>query len=613
MDSYSKRKYIIGSIFILVGLIFIIKLFNLQVISVDYKQYATKNILRPEIIYPARGLIYDRKGELLVQNKAAYDLLVTPREVKAFDTAEFCAILDIKKEHIIDALKKAKDYSPYRPSPIVKQIPPEIYAPFQEKLYKYPGFFVQTRTLREYPRKTAGSVLGSVGEVNDHDIAKDNYYKSGDYIGSKGLEQSYEKYLRGKKGIKYHLVDVHNRIKGSYNNGKMDTVAVLGNNLVCTLDADLQEYAELLLQNKKGSVVAIEPSTGEVLVCATAPTYDPNLLVGRKRGENYSKLASDTLLPLFNRAISASYSPGSTFKSINTLIALQEGVITPNTKFYCAGEIARPIKCTHFHEPNVNAHIGMRESCNPYFWNVFKSIVNKNPDPQAGFDNWSRHVKSFGLGQKLNSELGGLSPGLVPDSAYYNSRFKFKWNASTVRSLAIGQGELSTTPFQMANMVAAIANKGFYIEPHFIRSIQEGENEYQNMEFEIKQTTIDTTHFVVLYDGMQAAVEETSTQYKTKVRGIDICGKTGTIENNTDIEHSAFIAFAPRKNPQIAISVYVENGKWGMRYAAPIASLIIEKYINGEISGRYRKQIETEMIEKNLLNILNEEEQKTEE
>ena len=604
MDSYSKRKFFIGVIFILIGIIFLLKLFHIQVISPEYKQYATKNILRPEVIYPARGLVYDRNGKLLVQNKAAYDLLVTPREVKPFDTTEICNILEMSKSDFIKELTDAKSYSRFKPSIIAKQISPETYAPLQEKLYKYPGFFVQTRTLREYPRKIAGHVLGYVSEVTQRDIDNDSYYKRGDYIGSQGLEESYEESLRGKKGINYFLVDVHNRKKGSYNDGKMDTVAILGKNLVSTLDADLQEYAEVLLQNKRGTVVAIEPTTGEVLVCASAPSYDPNMLVGRKRGSFYSQLSSDTLMPLINRAISAFYSPGSTFKSINVLVALQEKVLTPETHFYCSGPSSKPIKCTHFHTPNVNAHIGIRESCNPYFWNVFRSIIGKYPKAEKGYNVWRDHVMSFGLGQKINHELIGLGPGLVPESSYYNGIYgKDHWNALTVRSLAIGQGEISVTPFQMANMAAVIANRGYYIEPHFVRSIQENENEQRKLEFVKKQCTIDKEYFNVLIDGMQSVVEETSSSYNIVVDSITICGKTGTIQNpaGKGSDNSAFIAFAPRENPKIAISVYIENGVWGARYAAPIASLIIEKYIRGEIASK-RKSREQRMIDANLLN-----------
>ncbi len=603
MDPYSKRKDFINAFFILIGIIFVLRLFGIQVISSEYKQYATRNILRPEVIYPARGLVYDRNGKLLVQNKAAYDLMVTPREVKPFDTLEMCDILNITKQELAVEMKKARAYSSYKPSAVVKQISPETYAPLQEKLYKYPGFYVQTRTLREYPRGIAGHVLGYISEVTQKDIDADHYYKSGDYIGSQGLEESYEEYLRGRKGISHFLVDVHNRKKGSYKEGKMDTLAVLGKNLLSTLDADLQEYAEMLLQNKKGTVVAIEPSTGEILVCASAPSYDPNILVGRGRGALYAKLSADTLKPLINRAISAFYSPGSTLKTINILVALQENAITPGTCFHCSGKASKPIRCTHSHESTVNAHIGIRESCNPYFWNVFRSIIGKYPKAEIGYNTWRTHVLSFGLGQKINHEMSGLGPGLVPESEYYNKMYgKGRWNAMTVRSLAIGQGEVSTTPFQMANMAAIIANRGYYIEPHFVRSVQEEDNEYRRLEFAKKQCSIDPIHFGVLIEGMQSVVEETTSGASNiAVDSITICGKTGTVENPSGSDHSAFIAFAPKENPKIAISVFIENGVWGARYAAPIASLIIEKYIKGKIPPKHLGR-EQRMRDANLLN-----------
>lgn len=602
MDSYSKRKYIIGAFFLLIGVIFSIRLFYIQVVSKEYKQYATRNVLRPEVIYPARGLIYDRNGKLLVQNKAAYDLLVTPREVKPFDTTEICDILDVDRAEFVAEFKKARKYSSYKPSVIVKQISPEGYAPLQEKLYKYPGFYVQTRTLREYPRKIAGQVLGYISEVTQREIEKNPYYKSGDYIGSQGLEYAYEDEIRGRKGIKYFLVDVHNRKKGSFQEGKMDTVALRGNNLISTLDGDLQEYAELLLQNKKGSVVAIEPSTGEVLVCASAPTYDPNMLVGRQRGKVYAELSTDSLMPLINRATSAFYSPGSTFKPINALIGLQEGVITPQTSFSCGGKGSKPISCTHSHGGGVNARLGIAGSCNPYFWNVFRLIMNKYPKSQTSYEVWRKHVMSFGLGQKVNHELSGVSGGLVPEPDRYNRMYgEGRWNAMTIRSLAIGQGELSVTPFQMANMVAVIANRGYYVEPHFVRSVQETEESYRSLNFEKKETAIEEQHFEIVIDGMQAMTEETGTSLNVMIDSLTICGKTGTIQNTLGKDHSAFIAFAPKYNPKIAIAVYVENGIWGARYAAPIASLIIEKYIKGKIAPKHQAR-EQRMLEADLIN-----------
>ena len=602
MDNFTKRKYFIGAIFIFVALMFTVRLFRLQVLNSEYKQYATRNVLRRVISYPARGLIYDRNGQLLVYNKAAYDLLVTPRELSAFDTTSLCQILDIETAELIAGLDKAKKYSYYKPSVVIKQLSPESYAVLQEKLYKFPGFFVQTRTLREYPQKTAAHVLGYVGEVDRSAIEKDSYYAQGDYIGIIGLEKAYEKELRGHKGVTFQLVDVHNRIKGSYHEGKSDTAAVLGENLTTTLDAKLQAYAEYLMHNKKGSVVAIEPSTGEVLTFLSSPTYDPSLLVGRARGTNFQKLANDTLEPLFNRAIRAAYPPGSTFKPINALIGLQEHAITINTKFSCNGPLSSPIRCTHNHITPISIRNAIRESCNSYFWNTYKAIINHYSTPEEGFEAWRHHVMSFGLGQRLSTELGNESAGNIPLASYYDHYYgKSHWNALTIRSMSIGQGELQITPFQLANLAAVIANRGYYITPHLVRSVWSKKEEPDTLHFEKHNTTISPENFELVIDGMQAVVEESNTRYYTKLDSIVICGKTGTVQNPSGSDHSVFIAFAPKENPQIAISVYVENGVWGARYAAPIASLIIEKYLTGKIVA-HRKHIEDTMRNANLLN-----------
>ncbi|WP_372775849.1 penicillin-binding protein 2 [Mangrovibacterium sp.] len=603
MDRFAKRKYIIGAIFVIIGFIYILQLFSIQVIDSSYKQYATKNVLRRVINYPARGLIYDRNGKLLVYNKAAYDLLVTPREVSAFDTVQLCSILKIEKEVLVDELKKAKKYSRYKPSVIVKQLSPEMYAMLQEKLYKYPGFFVQSRTLREYARPIAAHMLGYVGEVNQSQIAKDGYYSQGDYIGVTGIERTYEKELRGRKGMNFFLVDVHNRLKGAYNEGANDSAAILGNNLISTIDRDLQTYCELLMQNKRGAVVAIEPATGEILCFFSGPDYDANLLVGRERSKNYSILLNDSLKPLTNRAISAAYSPGSTFKTINALIALEEGTITDQTSVSCSGKASSPIRCTHNHESPIRLVGGIRESCNPYFWSTFKSIINKYKTSEEGYKKWREHVMSFGLGTRLGTEFYGESTGNIPESSYYNRFFgKGRWNALTIRSLAIGQGEIIETPLQMANLAAVIANRGYYIDPHLVKSISDPDNSIRELEFSRKNTSIHPEHFEKVIEGMLEVVERTNTRYTARVDSIDICGKTGTIQNSHGSDHSAFIAFAPMNNPKIAIAAFVENGVWGARYAAPIASLLIEKYLNDTIKGNNRIALEKKMIDANLLN-----------
>jgi penicillin-binding protein 2 len=604
VDKFSKRKYIIIGFFLAIGAIFGVRLFYLQVINKTYKQFATNNVLRRVVTYPARGLMYDRNMALLVYNKAAYDLQAIPREIKPFDTLALCNIVQIDRAELREALRKAKAYSRFKPSPIVRQIPPEVYAPLQEKLYKFPGFYVQARTVRDYPQKIAAQVLGYVGEVTQSNIDKDSYYKSGDYIGVSGLEKAYEKDLRGIKGINYYMVDVHNRIKGKYNNSQIDTAAVLGRNIITTLDAKLQAYAELLMQNKKGAVVAIEPQTGEVLTMVSVPTYDPNMLVGR-RGKEFAALMADTLKPLYNRAITAAYPPGSTFKPINALIALQEGTINEYTSFSCSGTASTPIRCTHYHETPVSLRTGIRESCNPYFWNTFRSIIQKYPKAEQGFEVWRHHVMSFGLGQKISPEFtSGESAGNVPETSYFNRFFgKGRWNALTVRSLAIGQGELLVTPFQLANYVSAIANRGYYIEPHLVRAVQNDSMQFVEKHYQKKYTSIKSEYYNAIIDGMQAVVEETGNRATAFLDSITICGKTGTVQNPHGADHSVFIAFAPKYNPKIAIAVYIENGVWGARYAAPIASLLIEKYLTDSISPR-RQPLEQRMIDANLLNPL---------
>jgi len=596
----SKRRFVVLAVFGIVGLIFIISLFRLQVLDPTYKQYATNNVLREVTQYPARGLVFDRNGKLLVYNKTAYDLLITPREVTKFDTTLFCNLLDISFENLVVGIKKAKKYSWYKPSILIKQISPERFAVLKEQLYKFQGFRTQSRTLREYSTTAAAHVLGYVGEVSNRDIQKDKYYKPGDYIGVSGIEKIYEKQLRGVKGVKKNLVDVHNRLQGSYRDGKEDVPAQIGKNITSTIDLDLQLYAEQLFQNKKGSVVAIEPATGEVLAIVSAPTYDPGLLVGRVRGKNYSKLLADTLKPLFNRALQAKYPPGSTFKPMNVLIGLQEHAITTNTKFLCSGKGSRPIRCTHNHVTPTNVVQAIRESCNAFLWNTFRAIINNSKTSAEGFNAWHDYVASFGVGQNLSSDFSNGLKGDLPTEEYYNKIYgKGHWNALTVRSLAIGQGELGVTPLQMANYGAILANRGYYFKPHIIKEV---ENDTISQSFKIKhEVQIEKRYFEPVIEGMSEAVHKTNLVYTSKIPEIEMCGKTGTVENNHGSDHSVFVAFAPRENPEIAIFVYVENGVWGSRYAAPMASLIVEKYLTDSISTR-RKRIEDKMINANLLN-----------
>ena len=600
MNVLSKRKYVVSAIFAFVGLVFIISLFRLQILDPTYKQYATNNVLREVVQYPARGLIYDRNGKLLVYNKTAYDLLIIPREVDEFDTTLFCNLLNIQKNDLVAGIKKATKYSPYKPSILIKQISPESFAVLKEQLYKFDGFHSQSRTLREYSSTAAAHALGYVGEVSGRDIKRDNYYKPGDYIGVNGIEKTYEKQLRGVKGVKKNVVDVHNRIQGSYRNGEEDVPAQIGENIVTTLDIDLQLYAEQLFQNKKGSVVAIEPATGEVLAIVSAPIYDPGLLVGRVRGKNYAKLLADTLKPLFNRALQAKYPPGSTFKPLNVLVGLQEHAINTSTKFLCSGKASRPIRCTHNHVTPTSVTQAIRESCNSFLWQTFRAIMNKYKTSAESFNVWHDYVKSFGVGQTLSSDFANGLKGDLPTEAYYNNIYgKGHWNALTVRSLAIGQGELGVTPLQMANYGAILANRGFYYQPHIIKEI---ENDTISQSFKLrKEIPIDKKYFEPVIEGMSEAVHQTNLVYTSKIPEIELCGKTGTVENNHGSDHSVFVAFAPRENPKIAIFVYVENGVWGSRYAAPMASLMVEKYLTDSISTR-RKTIEKKMINANLLN-----------
>jgi penicillin-binding protein 2 len=600
VNKFSKRSYVIIAIFIFTGLILAFRLFYLQILDPVYKVYATNNVLREVVRYPARGLIYDRNDKVLVYNKPAYDLLVTPVELEKFDTLLLCDILEISKEDLIGGIRTAREYSMYKPSIVIKQIPPEIYAVLQEQIYKFKGFHTQSRTLREYNYSVAAHLLGYVGEVNSRDISEDSYYSIGDYIGQSGIEKTYEKYLRGKKGVRKYLVDVHNRIQTSYLDGREDIPAHIGNNVTSTIDIDLQLYAEKFFENKKGGIVAIEPSSGEILAIASAPSYHPGLLVGRVRSNNFSMLLSDTLKPLFNRALQAEYPPGSTFKVMNVLIGLQEEAININTYFSCAGPASYPIRCTHDHVTPLNVVAAIRESCNPFLWNTFKSILYKYETSSAGYNVWYDYVKNFGAGRKLGIDLPAESEGSLPDDSYYNSIYgRGHWNAMTVRSLAIGQGELGLTPLQLANFVAIIANRGYYFIPHVVKAIEDNsvDNKYKTRI----PVNINEEYFEPVIEGMEQAMRPGGSGAMSYIPGIAVCGKTGTAENPHGSDHSIFMAFAPRENPEIAISVYIENGVWGSRYAAPIASMVIEKYLTDSISWN-RKWLEEIMLKANLLN-----------
>lgn len=598
---YSSRKNIIIGVFLLVAIIFIIRLFYLQVINSSYKLSADNIVLRKVREYPPRGLIYDRYGKLMVFNEAAYDLMVIPRQMKDIDTSLICEITGIDKLTFEKKLRKAKRYSYYKPSTYMKQISKKDIGKIQEKLYQIPGLFIQTRTLRQYPYPIAGHLLGSIGEVSKREIEKDNFYKPGDYIGKSGIENYYEEYLRGKSGLKIVEVDVHNRLKGKYSNGKFDTIAVAGKDIFLGIDADLQLYGEQLMQNKKGSIVAIEPKTGEILALISSPGYNPNLLVGRERSENYSKLLKDTLIPLMNRATMGTYPPGSTFKMVNALVGLQDKTLTKYTEYGCKGQLSLPIKCTHDHKTPLNLSEAIEQSCNPYFWNTYKSIL-ENPSysgSHEGYEHWYENVTSFGFGKKFKTDIPFEVRGNIPNNSYFDKLYRGSWNSLTVRSLSIGQGEILVTPIQLANLSTIIANRGYYYPPHLLTKM-EGQDEVLNPYFNEKQiTSIDPDNFDVVRTAMLDVFEaDNGTARWYKLDSIKQCGKTGTVQNPHGDDHSIFIAFAPMDNPQIAISVIVENSGFGSTWAAPIASLLIEKYLNGESQ---RKSLEKKIIEGNLL------------
>ncbi|MDP1746280.1 MAG: penicillin-binding protein 2 [Bacteroidota bacterium] len=607
MNQLSERKYIIMGVIILVGLIYIFRLFYIQVIDDSYKLDARNQAFRYNTEFPVRGYIYDRNNKLLVYNEAAYDLMVLPKKIKNLDTMDFCNLLGITKDVFIRKMKKAVQApnSPRKQSIFEKQLSPKEYASLQERLYRFPGFYVQSRTLRKYPKRIAAHMLGYIGEASKETTEKDPYYNEGDYLGISGIEKTYEKALRGKKGMHIMMVDVHNREKGSYMNGLYDTMAIPGKPLTSTIDGDLQEYAELLMQNKIGSVVAIDPSTGEILSIVTSPTYDPNLFVGRARNKNYGLLSQDSIgKPLFNRSTMASYPPGSTFKLIMALIGLHEGVLTPSTRYPCARGYpplgGRP-KC-HPHPSPQDLVGAIGTSCNSYFSFVFKSVIDdkKYHDTYKAYSNWRDIATSFCLGTKTGSDLANELRGNVPSIKYYDKVFgKGSWKASTVISLGIGQAEMGITPLQNANLVAIIANKGWYYTPHIVKAIGGNPNDTLLDRFKIKHNTMitDTNIYNEVIKGMARAVEG-GTAGALKIEGIPYGAKTGTAQNPHGKDHSVFVCFAPLENPKIAVGILIENAGFGSTWAGPIARLMMEKYLKGKIT---RPDLEKRMIEGDLI------------
>lgn len=597
-----KRKYVIGGFILLIAFIYLIRLFDLQINDEKYKRSADSNAFLKKTVYPSRGLIYDRNGELVVFNQPAYDVMMIPRDVQPFDTIDFCETLNISREQFDRLLANMKDkrsnpgYSSYTPQRLMSQVSAQDYGRLQEKLYRFPGFFIQKRILRQYNHPTAANVLGNIREVSQNDIENDDYYSRGDYTGDLGVEKSYENYLRGVKGVEILIRDARGRIQGRYEDGANDIAPISGKDLKLSLDIKLQQYAESLMQGKRGAVVAIEPKTGEVLCMVSFPNYDPTMLVGRQRGDNYKKLVSDESLPLFDRAIMGTYPPGSTFKPTQGLIFLQEGIIDLNTAYPCShGYINGGLRVgCHAHGSPLPLKPALQTSCNAFFCWGFKGMIDRRSKygtSAAAFDIWKNHLVSMGYGYKLGIDLPGESRGFIPNSGTYNKFYKEgRWSANTIISVSIGQGEILSTPLQIANLAATIANRGHFITPHVVKEIQDT----VMPEFELHKPTIDAHHYDAIAEGMRMAVTG-GTCRRAAIPGIEVCGKTGTAQNPHGKDHSAFMGFAPYEDPQIAVAVYVENGGWGATFGVPIGSLVMEKYLNGDIDPS-RKYMEEQMV-----------------
>ncbi|WP_257668255.1 penicillin-binding protein 2 [Parapedobacter tibetensis] len=591
MNSLFARKYIIQGIFIVVAVIISARLFYLQLIDQSYLLSANNNVLRKMVIYPARGVILDRDGKVLVQNEPVYDLLVTPREVKALDTALLCELVGIDKAGFERRMTTARNYSPYKASQFEKQIPSTAYATLQEHLYKFRGFYVQNRTVRSYPDSIAAQFLGYIQEVNDRNIERSNgFYRPGDYIGASGVEYAYEDLLRGQRGVKNVLVDAFNRPKGVFAEGKYDTLAMAGDGLVSSLDKELQILAEKLMRNKIGSVVAIEPNTGEILTFVSSPSYDPNLMVGRERGNNYMTMLHDPHKPMFIRPIQAQYPPGSVFKVVSALTAQQANLIDEHTVFNCPGGYryggGRAImRCTHV--DGATALIkSIQRSCNTYYGHTYARMIDHRNMPSAeAYELWREAVMKFGIGHTLGIDLPGEKSGLLPTADYYTKAYgNAKWGSSYNISLSIGQGEMGITPLQMANIMAIVANRGFYYRPHLIKGI--GEQKIVKEEFTEKISAgVDGKYYEPVIEGLSRAVNiPGGTGYAVRIADIEMCGKTGTAQNPHGADHAVFFAFAPRENPKIAIAVVVENAGYGGTWAGPIASMLIEKYLKDTVT-----------------------------
>ncbi|MDE7411912.1 MAG: penicillin-binding protein 2 [Paramuribaculum sp.] len=604
-----NRKYIIGGIAVLIVIIYTIRLFALQIMESKYKDYADSNAFLKKAIYPSRGVIYDRNGKVVVFNRPAYDVMMIPRDVQDLDTLDFCRAVGISVESLRKRISEMKDkrlnpgYSSYTPQTLLKHLTAEDYGRLQEKLYRFPGLYIQKRILREYNYPGAANILGNIREVSPSDIERDSYYSRGDYTGDLGVEKSYETFLRGEKGEEILIRDVNGRIRGHYEDGAHDKKAISGKNITLSIDMELQTYAESLMRNKIGAVVAIEPSTGEILALVTSPTYDPSLLVGRQRGENYKTLRDDPLKPLLDRSIQGAYPPGSTFKPTQGLILLQEGIINENTLFPCShGYINGRLKVgCHSHGAPLPLKPAIQTSCNAYFCWGFKSMIDRRAkygNPANAFETWKNYLVEMGYGYRLGIDIPGESRGFIPNSNTYNKVYgENRWSANSIISVSIGQGEILATPLQIANLSATIANRGKYFTPHVVKSVQD-------TIIDINYTTphavsIERRHYETLAEGMRMAVTG-GTCRLANLPDIEVCGKTGTAQNPHGRDHSVFMGFAPYHDPKIAICVYVENAGFGATYGVPIGSLLIEKYLTGDIAEN-RKYIEQNMLNANTI------------
>lgn len=592
--NYINRKYILGGIAVAVVIIYLIRLFSLQLMSDDYKKNADSNAFRKEIQYPSRGLILDRKGRLLVYNESSYNIMVVMNDQRGIDTLDFCQTVGITKDFYIkrmDEIKSKISYSRYTPQLFMSQIPAEEFSVFREKLFRFKGFSVEKRSVRHYTTGLGAHLLGDVGEVNDKDIANDDYYQSGDFIGKLGVERSYEKELRGEKGMRIMLRDVRGRTQGHYQNGKYDKAPVPGKDVTLSIDLDLQALAERLLEGKLGAIVAIEPSTGQILCMASSPTYDPRLTVGRNRGKYHQQLSRDPMRPLLNRAIMGTYPPGSTFKITQALMGLQEGSITPEIAFPCHHGFnykGLHLGC-HGHASPINLVPAIGTSCNAYFcWNLYRMFSNKRKygSVQNAMNCWKDHMVDMGFGYKLGIDLPGESRGMIPNANYYDDHYRKSWNALTVISISIGQGEVTATPLQIANLAATVANRGHYYVPHIVRSIRGGQ--IDSLYTHPHHTTINPRWYNYAVAGMRKAVLS-GTCHAANIPGIEVCGKTGTAQNRGH-DHSAFMGFAPMTSPRIAVVAYIENGGFGAVYGVPIGALIMEQYLNGSLSPSSEKK-----------------------